>query len=348
MEIGVSYSNRAAVYLPEAGIPFGIAELIEASVRAEDQGFAYVSFQHSLTAKPRFAVLPLIATIAARTKRIKLNTSILQPLLYNNPVLLAQEIATLDHLSNGRFVPGFGLGTGRDDLVEQELRTVGVDKSTRGLRFAENLEIIKRLLTEDEVTFHGRFYRLEKVRLGLKPVQRPHPPFWIAAAAVVDKGWLTDSPAWKDERLETGTVPAADRVAKYGDGWIVNAVSMSTFRQNLDSIRRVAVDKYGRASAQIKAIKNSSLVVASNAEAAFDELRWGLNLYNQRPVPDEWLRELAIIGSANECVYQLERWAEAGVDVYIANVGLGGGKFTGQSPSAQGETIAREVLPAFA
>lgn len=347
MDLGINYSNRAAVFLPEAGIEFGIRELVNASVAAEEQGFAYAGFAHSLTAKPRWAALPLIAAVGARTNRIRLNTAILQPVLYNNPVLLAQELVTLDMLTGGRFVPGFGLGTGRDDLLEQELRSVGVDKSVRGKVFSENLEVIRRLLTEEEVTFHGRFYKLEKVRLGLKPAQRPHPPFWIAAAVFVSKDWEFGSPMWKKERVQLGTVPTADRVAKYGDGWMMDAVSLDSFSTNLKGIRTLAHERYGRSPTDIKAIWGAGLIVDPHTTDAFAEWRWANEQYHQRVVPDDVLRKWAIFGDGPRCVDQLKQWERSGLDTFIAYVGLGGGKFTGVDAPEQVKTIAREVLPAF-
>ena len=103
------FSSRTAVYLSEHGIQFGLPEYVKGCIEADAMGFKQVHVAHSLSAKPRWAALPLMAYIAAQTEHIKLGSTILQPNLYNNPLLLAQELITIDHLTEGRFVPGFGL-----------------------------------------------------------------------------------------------------------------------------------------------------------------------------------------------------------------------------------------------
>jgi alkanesulfonate monooxygenase SsuD/methylene tetrahydromethanopterin reductase-like flavin-dependent oxidoreductase (luciferase family) len=93
-------------------------------------------------------------------------------------VYVAEEIATLDVVSGGRVL--FGLGVGYRDV---EFEAFGVRKSDRGARFEESLEVIKRLWAEDEVSFEGRFFRIPKVPVRTRPLQRPRPPIWVAAQA---------------------------------------------------------------------------------------------------------------------------------------------------------------------
>lgn len=349
MDIGINLSNRHAVGLPERGIPYGLSEFVQASIEADAMGFKHVQVAHSLSAKPRWAAVPLMAYLAATTKHAKLGTSILQPNLYNNPLLLAQELITIDHLTQGRFQPGFGLGAGRGDLVEQELATVGVEKKTRGKRFSENLEVLNLLLTEEEVTFHGRFYKLDKVRLGLKPYQKPRPPFWIAAAVIVHHDWNFASANLKDGNVAIGTVPpaAADRVARFGDGWMMDACPLEALRPNLESIRQKASEEYRRDSKKIEAIWGTGLTVAREDELLWKELRFGTEMYHQHVVPDEVIRLWNIFGEANQCVEQLKAWEMAGLDTFIAYVGAGGGKYIGKEPIQQMRDIAENVLPAF-
>jgi alkanesulfonate monooxygenase SsuD/methylene tetrahydromethanopterin reductase-like flavin-dependent oxidoreductase (luciferase family) len=93
-----------------------------------------------------------------------------------HPVLLAEEIATLDVVTEGRLVFGVGLG-----YRPEEFGYLGVPFRERAARMEESLQLMKRLWTEDEVDFHGRFWTLEGVKPHLKPVQKPHPPIWIGA-----------------------------------------------------------------------------------------------------------------------------------------------------------------------
>src|SRR5262249_53293361 len=172
--------NRACLFYPRHGIDYDLARLIDLAVLCEELGFESVCVGDSLLVKPRWRPIPTLAAIAARTRRIKVATHILIPQLYNNPVVLAQELATLDEISGGRLVVGCGIGAGRTEAVELEHRVVGVPKAKRGAVFEETLELLRLLWSGDEVTFHGRFYRLEGVRLGLSPRQA-HLPMWVAS-----------------------------------------------------------------------------------------------------------------------------------------------------------------------
>jgi probable F420-dependent oxidoreductase len=115
-----------------------------------------------------------------------------------NPVLLAKELATLDRLSGGRFLPAFGLGA--VDPVEQQ--AFGVQRSDRAAWFDEALPLLRRLWTEDEVTHSGERFSLEGVTVLPRPVQQPL-DVWLG-----------------------GIAPAElRRVARHGDGWLPSFVT---------------------------------------------------------------------------------------------------------------------------
>jgi alkanesulfonate monooxygenase SsuD/methylene tetrahydromethanopterin reductase-like flavin-dependent oxidoreductase (luciferase family) len=101
---------------------------------------------------------------------------LLTPLL--NPVQVAEDVATLDHICEGRLVFGVGLG-----YRAEEFEAAGSTMSERVPRFEEGLALMKRLWTDDEVTHHGRFYRVTGARPTARPYQRPHPRIWIAGMA---------------------------------------------------------------------------------------------------------------------------------------------------------------------
>ena len=146
LKLGIDLHNRASVFMPEQGLDYDLNRLIDLAVLCEELGFYSVSVGDSLLSKPRWRSIP---TMAAKTSRIKITSHILMPHLYNNPVLLAQELATLDVISKGRVVLGCGIGGGKSDLVELEHRLCGVPRSRRGKAFDECLVLLKRLWTED-------------------------------------------------------------------------------------------------------------------------------------------------------------------------------------------------------
>jgi probable F420-dependent oxidoreductase len=197
------------VHLPHVG-PFASPEAIAGVARkAEELGYhsIWVS-DHIITPRkmespypggrypiqPEWPFLEPVATLlyaAAVTQRVRLGTSVIV-ITQRNPVLLAKQLATLDVLSGGRLI--FGAGAG---WMKEEFAALNAPFASRGPRMAEFLEVIRRCWTEDDPSFHGRFYDLEDVGVYPKPVQKPHPPVWVG-------GWVDG---------------ALRRVARYGDAW---------------------------------------------------------------------------------------------------------------------------------
>ena len=162
---------------------------------------------------------PLIglARASAVTSSIKLGTAIsLVP--EHNPLLHAKQIATLDRLSNGRFL--FGIGAG---WLQEETEIMGGDFRHRWGQTREHILAMKQLWTQEEAEFHGRFVDFPAVRCSPKPVQSPHPPVYLGGfAANVFK-----------------------RVVEYGDGWMPVRVDEEQVRMGRVSLDELA-DAAGR------------------------------------------------------------------------------------------------------
>lgn len=131
--------------------------------------------------------------VAGITKRIRLGTGAID-MLYQNPAILAKRLATLDVLSNGRLLVGLALGHSKD-----EFQAVGVPFKSRGKRADETLEVIKKIWTEDIIEHNGEFFSIPKSKIGPKPIQKPHPPIYLAGfnentfdriARAKANGWL--------------------------------------------------------------------------------------------------------------------------------------------------------------
>ena len=123
------------------------------------------------------SLLPIAAGVATRTSRIRIGTFlVLLPL--HNPVRIAEDTATVDLMSNGRFDLGVGLGYRRKEFSDQ-----GIPHQERGARLQEGIALIQRLLSDEEVTFEGQFSQLRNIRIVPPALQRPHPPIWIGAIA---------------------------------------------------------------------------------------------------------------------------------------------------------------------
>src|SRR5262249_56267470 len=114
--------------------------------------------------------LPVLARLAADRGSMGLILSILLLPLYN-PVQVAEDVASLDVISEGRVV--FGVGLGYRDVEYEAFNT---SRRGRTPRFLEALEVIRRLWTEEEVTFAGKHFHLTKATCTIRPVHKPHPP----------------------------------------------------------------------------------------------------------------------------------------------------------------------------
>ncbi|MDW0140475.1 MAG: LLM class F420-dependent oxidoreductase [Nitrososphaeraceae archaeon] len=158
--------------------------------------------------------LETLTYLAGNTQRISLGTSIID-ILFHNPVILARRFATLDVLSGGRVIAGFGLGWSKD-----EYDASGIPFSHKGARADEFMQVLKRIWTDDVVEFRGQFYNIPASKIGPKPVQKPHPPILLGAY----------SPK------------AFPRIVNYADGWIpiAGSVPLEQQEQAINGLREAA------------------------------------------------------------------------------------------------------------
>lgn len=144
--------------------------------RAEELGYATL-LMPDRTSVGTLAPFPALAVAAQTTTSLRVGSYVFSN-GYRHPVLLAREAATLDLLSNGRFELGMGAG-----VSPTEFQQMGMPSLTAGARvgqLAEALPLIKRLFTEEMVTFAGKYYTVTDLKGTIKPVQQPYPPLLVA------------------------------------------------------------------------------------------------------------------------------------------------------------------------
>jgi alkanesulfonate monooxygenase SsuD/methylene tetrahydromethanopterin reductase-like flavin-dependent oxidoreductase (luciferase family) len=166
--------------VPAAENARGYHDFVEYHVEAEALGFhgSFVTEHHFTRIGQISATLTLLAWIAARTTRFRLGTAVLV-LPWHNPVLLAEQAATLDLLSGGRLDLGLGKG-----YRHNEFSGFAMSPEEAEPRFEEALALILRALSADEPFSHqGRFWRFDDILVEPPPHQRPHPPVWLAAGS---------------------------------------------------------------------------------------------------------------------------------------------------------------------
>ena len=180
IKFGVTYSERA-----------DFTDLPAYAKRVEDLGLDSIWVTENIGSRaPALECFTALSFMAAHTSKLMVGTSVmLLPL--RNPVMVAQTVASLDILSGGRAVLGVGVGNEGPDL-----KAYGGNVRHRASWSDEALEVIKRLWTEDSVTFHGKHFDLDEYQLIPKPVQKPHPRIHVgggAASVVRRAGQFADS-----------------------------------------------------------------------------------------------------------------------------------------------------------
>jgi len=166
--------------MPGQGVPLDqpYRDMLACVPVAEQLGYdsAFVASHH--VQPDGWCPSPVVALSAAAavTERIRLGTAILLLPLYA-PMKLAEDIAVLDVLSQGRLVLGVAPG-----YVSEEFTAHGVPREQRFARFEEALDLLQEAFTQDQFSFEGRFFRVPSTRLEPRPLQRPHPPIWYGVS----------------------------------------------------------------------------------------------------------------------------------------------------------------------
>jgi probable F420-dependent oxidoreductase len=236
--------------LPQNGPIAGPQALIAVARRAEEIGFDSLWTSERLLwpldprtpypatrdgrlpeqAKIQLDPLEALTFVAAHTRRVRLATSVIN-LPFHNPLILARRFATLDVLSGGRVCVGLGNGWSAD-----EFEAAGVPERGRAKRTDEALAILKAVWTTDPVEFQGKHFRIAQSFVQPKPVQKPHPPLYLAAF----------------------TPAALRRVAVASDGWNPAGTPVAIMHQMFLSIRDTAAQA-GRDPHGLKLVVRANL-----------------------------------------------------------------------------------------
>lgn len=188
--------------------------------------------------------LTLLAFLAGVTKRVRLGTSVLV-LPMRQPVLHAKIMATIDHLSGGRFVLGAGVG-----WWKEEFEALSVPFGKRGKRMDECLQLVRALWTQEFVDFHGEFYECVDWACNPKPVRPEGIPIWLGG----------------ESRKQI------ERAGAYGDGWLATAKSLPTLKDDFE-IAKEAASKAGRDPSKLKlAVEGAGALKPDNLDRMAERL----------------------------------------------------------------------------
>jgi probable F420-dependent oxidoreductase len=296
-------------------------------VRSEELGFDSIWVtDHLLRAKNMYArtwlePLTSLAFAASITEKPLLGPGVLlMPL--RHPVLLAKEVASIQRLSKGRFV--LGAGTGWYPL---EFQAVGTDKTERGRRTDEGLEIVRRLLSGETLTYEGEFFKLNDVQIEPSPVKVP---VWVGGGSQVAHPDSVEKPELNPR--------VARRIAK-ADGWFARPTA------NPDQIiedwllLQPYIKAEGRSPNDIEMAHGQLLFLSdkANHEEALEEQFKAAERILGTSRPRELLQMSYLFGTIDEVIEDCRQRAETGISHFIFH------PFT--DDPEQLELWGRELLP---
>lgn len=298
MKIGIHVTPQ---YPPEEDLTKALPALLEQVRAARDAGAESLWLPHHFATHPMrmYDTHLLLARLAPEARGMAIGPGVLLlPML--NPVLVAEEAATLDHFAaetGGHYVLAVGLG-----YRPEEFKIVGVPREERAGRLSEAVGLIRRLWTEERVSHQGRYYSVDDVGLSMRPARPGGCPVWIGGSVA----------------------PAVERAARLGDTWIA---SFSQTRGELVDLRR-AYDG-ARVAAGLPAPDELALCrecyIGADDATAFDECReallykyeayasWGnanVGASGFRERFDEFVRDRFLIGDAERVADEIRRYRE--------------------------------------
>jgi alkanesulfonate monooxygenase SsuD/methylene tetrahydromethanopterin reductase-like flavin-dependent oxidoreductase (luciferase family) len=295
VHIGLTYPDLMAHITP--------GDLAE---RAERWGFhTFWVTDHAL--KPRLDPLVLLAAVSQRTHRLRLGTGVLA-VPYRTPYLTAKAAASVDVLSGGRVTLGLGIG----DLFP-EFAALELDRRVRG----------RRLLTEERVSFTGRFHRVTDLQLLPRPVQQPHIPLWVGGHW--DGGFVA---------------PVLRRVARFADVFFPTWTPVEGYRAAQAAIRRHARVQGRDPNAIGWGVQIWTCVGDNTAQGR----RTGIQALQERfGLAQVDVAQSTAMGSAADCIATLERYVALGITEFNLSAVC-----PAPEMAEQYGRIAVEILPHFA
>lgn len=302
-----------------ANLTVGAAETARQARWMEELGFEYLSSgEHFMRGNPpgaTHAALPLLAVAAGATERIRLLSSIILAPFYH-PLLLAKFTTTLDIASGGRLTLGVGVG----GEFPMEFEAAGLNVRQRGRRTNECLEVLRRLWSEDHISYQGRHFQLEDVTINPKPAQEPHPPVWVAGRR--DAAML--------------------RAVRHGDGWLPYFYSPDRYRDSVEKINRMAAEE-GRDLSNFGWVFFPYISIYPSVDEAATvaaEALGGRYLYGGNFM--DIVRNYCLLGPVEQCITRLQEYIDAGARQIVFSVAC-----PREDRARHVETIAREIIPHF-
>ncbi len=312
MEFGVSYTIGS-----EPGRPLrqGFAAALAEIQYAEKLGMTTMMISSQHFEEGDILPSPFVACsfIAAQTKKIRLGPGILLfPLAYN-PIHVAEDGAVFDVLSDGRL--NFAMGRG---FRKEEFAGFGINRKERGARTREGATILRKLWTEDHVSYDGQFWKLNDVSLRPKPLQKPNPPIWISGewevavrlAGEVGDGWFADpkqpmtivrknAKAFHEEYRKSGRDPKRAQIGIWREFYVSDSDQKAW-----DEAGPFMREEFAKYLAWEHLVDDEGNIIPPSRTDLLDDL----------------VKDRFVVGGPERCIEALKEYQEVGITHFCAHI----------------------------
>jgi len=309
--------------LPQRGVFFGVAswpDMLKMAQDAERSGaFDSIWVGDSVMAKPRPESIALLGALSAATERMRLGVGCMASFPIRDPIVFAYQWATLDLISNGRMWLAACTGIVAGGVSAREGGVWGISDGQRGNRMAENIAICRKLWSEDNVSFAGKYRSFAGVTISPRPVQNPC-PIWIAA----------------NPPPQAADVPMR-RVAKISDGWMTVQLFPKMFAGNWAKLSD-ALRAEGRDPAGFGNIEYHNVNINPDRVAALAESKRFLDEYYGPVFAPQMVECWTAAGTPAQCAAHLRDLIDDGAKAITLRI-------TSWDQKGQFQRLVNEVLP---
>jgi alkanesulfonate monooxygenase SsuD/methylene tetrahydromethanopterin reductase-like flavin-dependent oxidoreductase (luciferase family) len=309
--------------IPQRGVFFGIATWPEMLAMAREADriamFDSVWVGDSVMAKPRPESISLLGALAGATSRVKLGVGCMASFPIRDPIIFAYQWATLDLISNGRMQLAACTGIVAGGVSAKEGGVWNITDGQRGNRMAENIAICRRLWTEDDVSFTGKYRSFARVTVKPRPIQQPC-PIWIAA-----------------NPIPMQSEPPLRRVAKIADGWMTVQIFPGMLADLWSKLSRYLRDE-GKDPDAFPTIAYHNININPDRAAALEETKRFLDAYYGPVFTPPMVEAWTASGTPADCAANLRELANAGAKSIALRI-------TSWDQRGQFDRLVKEVLP---
>jgi alkanesulfonate monooxygenase SsuD/methylene tetrahydromethanopterin reductase-like flavin-dependent oxidoreductase (luciferase family) len=309
--------------IPQRGVFFGIGSWKDMLAAAHEVDrtmlFDSIWVGDSVMAKPRPESIALLGALSSATERVKLGVGCMASFPIRDPIVFALQWATLDFISNGRMLLAVCTGVVAGGVSAKEGGIWDIKDSARGNRMAESIEICRRLWSEDDVSFSGKYHSFSGATIKPRPVQQPC-PIWIAA---------NPQPHEAEKPLR--------RVARLADGWMSANVFPGLFAMSWGKLSAF-LKETGKNPADYPAIAYHNISINPDRSAALEESKRFLDEYYGPVFAPRMVEAWTAAGTPQRCVDDLLQLKRDGAKAITLRI-------TSWNQKEQFQRLVNEVLP---